>query len=149
VFNAGGEVSSPAEHATPVEESIEVTHVSVILPRLAEALREAVDIYNQAAVRKVEVAGPSRQAETNRIELTMEELGFRFEDSGKGFVRVLEVVSGESREWAHVEAKVDTAGRLIAWRESTLYPKKRTSTRSLDGLPQAYLLNLLRRRLLS
>jgi hypothetical protein len=133
----------------PVEEPSEVTYVSVILPRLAEALREAADIYNQTAVRKVEVDGPSHEAETNRLEITMEELGFRFEDCGKGFVSVLEIVSGESREWARVEPQADPEGRLVAWRESILYPKKGTSTRSLDGLSQTYLLNLLRKRLLS
>jgi hypothetical protein len=136
-------------HDVRAEEPLEVNHVSGMLPRLAEALQEAADIYNQAAVRKVAVVGPLPNVEQGKLELTMEKWGFRFEDSGKGFVRVLEFGSGDTREWARVEPKTDRSGRLVAWRESTLLPTKGTKTRSLDGLSQTYLLNLLRRRLLS
>ena len=120
----------------------------MLLPQLATALRETAEIYNQGASLKVQVA-ESPGLPAGRVELTIDKAGFRFEDTGQGFVRVLEIGIGPTKEWARVEPVLDASGGAVGWREQTLHVQGRSRDRSLEALTEAYLLGVVRRRLLN
>ena len=92
-------------------------HSSTLLPLLADALRQVADIYNQAASEKVQVEGPVVDGEAEALQLTISRAGFRFEDNGDGYVRVLRVCPEARQEHARLKPLVDRTGCLRGWDE--------------------------------
>jgi hypothetical protein len=119
---------------------------SALLHLLADALTQAAGIYNQGAVSKVTVEGPSRSGPP-RLRLTIQSMGYCFEETAEGALYVSEIGDGTPRGWASLEPQTDQAGRIVCWRERKLRTSTSPTLRTVDGLSEEYLLNLLRRRL--
>jgi len=118
-----------------------------LLHLLAEALDHAAGIYNQNARSKVSLLG-SDEAAPQRLTLSLNELGYRFEETPDGNLQVSEIGREGPRAWARIEPQPDPTGRIVGWRERRLSPPAAPTVRTADGLSNEYLLWLLRRRLI-
>jgi len=123
-------------------------HTGALLPLLADALRHAAEIYNQAAVEKVHVDGPQSEGTYATLNLTISHSGFRFEDAGEGYVRVWEVSPDTLQEHATLKPLVDRTGELRGWDELAAASCGQKVERTVDSLSEAYLMSMVRRRLL-
>ena len=119
------------------------------MPLLADALRHAAVIYNQAAVEKVHVDGPQFEGTHETLNLTISHSGFRFEDAGEGFVRVREVSPDAVQEHATLKPLVDRTGELRGWDELAAANCGHKVERTVDSLSEAYLMSMVRRRLIN
>ena len=117
-----------------------------MLHLLADSLRHAAGIYNQAAPTKMTVEGPS-ESQPPRLSLTIKSLGYRFEETDEGNLYVLEIGDGTPRAWARLEPQSDEKGQVVCWRERNLQEEGSATLRTVDGLSEEYLMNLLSRKL--
>ena len=123
-----------------------VSDGSELLHLLADALAHAAGIYNQAAASKLTIEGPTSSGPP-RLSLTIQSMGYCFEETAEGALYVSEIGDGAPRSWARLEPQTDQAGRIVCWRERNLRTSTAPTLRTVDGLSEEYLLNLLRRRL--
>jgi len=117
-----------------------------MLHLLADALEHAAGIYNQTAPSKVSVSGPGDSSPA-RLTLTIQSLGYRFEETSEGTLYVSELDEDRARAWARIEPQTDSLGRVVCWRERKLSQPVAPTLRTADGLSEEYMLGLLRRRL--
>jgi hypothetical protein len=128
---------------------VQARHVQSLFPQLADAFNQAAAIYNQAGGQAVQVDGPRRDKTGETLDLTIEKKGYRFADSGKGFVRVFEIEPEREGEHAFVQPLVNKAGDLVGWQEKQVFSGGKTLGRTVDTLTEAYLMAIVRRRLLA
>lgn len=117
-----------------------------MLNLLADAFVHAAGIYNQTAPSKVSVSVPGESSPA-RLTLTIQSLGYRFEETTEGNLYVSELDADSARAWARIEPQIDSMGRVVCWRERKLSQPVAPTLRTADGLTEEYLLGLLRRRL--
>jgi hypothetical protein len=141
---AGARVPSSAPPSGPARGSSK----GVVLHQLAFALKYAAGIYNQGAPSKMSVEGPSASRPA-RLSLSIQSIGYRFEETEEGFLYVSEIGEGTQRAWARLEPQSDTSGHIVCWRERRLQEKSSATLRTSDGLSEEYLINLVRRRILA
>lgn len=134
----------PQPFATGARRKISGQGASLQL--LAEALVHAAGIFNQTAPSKVSVAGPG-DSSPPRLTLSIQSLGYRFEETAEGAVYVSEIDQDRARAWARIEPQTDSQGRVVCWRERKLSQPVAPTLLTADGLSEAYLLGLFRRKL--
>jgi hypothetical protein len=137
-----------ARQTTEARRKTQAGHVKVFLPQLAGALRGAADTYNQSVSTKIDVDSPRKRGAGDAFEVSLLKRGFRFEDSGKGFIRVYHFGDDFTDEYAFVQPVTNKAGDLTGWQEKQVFPGGKTMGRNLDSLTEAYLLATVRLRLL-
>lgn len=108
-------------------------------------MQHAAAIYNQTAVSKVNVLGPDGAPPL--LTLKIQSLGYGFEETSEGTVYVSELDDERCRAFARLEPQADAAGRIVCWRERKLDRLQAATLRTAEGLSEAYLLCLVRRRL--
>jgi len=137
-----------AQQKTESRRKAQAAHVRAFLPRWAEALRGAADTYNRAVSEKIKIDGPRKGSSGETFDISLQGQGFRFEDSGKGFIRIFDIVADQSHEYAFVQPVLNKPGDLKGWHEKQVFPGGKTFGRSLETLTEEYLLATVRRRLL-
>jgi hypothetical protein len=123
--------------------------VKAFLPRLAESLRGAAETYNQAAAEEAKVDGPRKADAGDTVDLAINKQGFRFEDSGKGFIRVYRVSGDQMGSYAYLQPVLNRAGDLVGWQEKQIFPGGKTRGHRLDTLTEQYLITTVKNRLLT
>lgn len=123
--------------------------VKAFLPRLAESLRGAAETYNQAAAEKAKVEGPKKSDSGDVVDLAINKQGFRFEDSGKGFIRVYRASGDQMGSYAYVQPVLNRAGDLVGWQEKQIFPGGKTRGHTVDTLTEQYLITAVKNRLLT
>ena len=124
---------------------VQARHSAALLPLLAAALKRAADGYNRAAAGNIRVEGPRKGAMGDTLELTREKTGYRFEDSGKGFIRIFEFDAERQSEYAFLQPLLNRAGDLVGWQEKQVFSGGKTLGRTVDSLSEAYLVSTARR----
>ena len=117
-----------------------------MLHLLADAFVHAAGIYNQTAPSKVNITWPG-DGTSPRLTLSIQSLGYRFEETSEGALYVSEIDSDRARAWARIEPQTDSLGHVVCWRERKLSQPVAPTLLTSDGLSEEYLMGLLRRRL--
>lgn len=139
---------SQARQKTEARRKTQAGFVKGFLPRLATALRSAADTYNQSASAKIDVGSPHKGGAGDSFQITQLKNGFRFEDSGKGFIRIYQIGEDFTAEYSFLQPSMNKAGDLTGWQEKQVFPGGKTLGRNLDSLSEAYLLATVRSHLL-
>ena len=137
-----------ARQKTEARRKTQAGFVNVFLPQWADALRTAADTYNQSVSQKISVDSPRKSGAGDAFQVSIMKSGFRFEDSGKGFIRVYRLMNDFTEEYSFVQPVMNRAGDLTGWQEKQVFPGGKTLGRNLDSLTEAYLLTTVRLRLL-
>ena len=139
---------SQARQKTEARRKNQAGLVKVFLPQWASALRAAADTYNQSVSKKIDVDSPRKSGAGDAFQISLLDDGFRFEDSGKGFIRVYRFGDDFTNEHAFVQPVTNRAGDLTGWQEKQVFPGGKTMGRNLDSLTEEYLLATVKLRLL-
>lgn len=137
-----------ARQKTEARRKTQAGLVKAFVPKFAQALRAAADTYNQTVSTKINVDNPRKGGTGDTFQVSLEKQGFRFEDSGKGFVRVYRFGDDFTEEYAFVQPTMNKAGDLTGWNEKQVFPGGKTMGRTIETLTEAYLLATVKLRLL-